>query len=99
MTSLSFTPMLEQALADGVDADALHGVHERLEGVREVQVVVDLVERRLARRAVLEVERADARLDLVRRGDRLRCGLGSGQAGQCQSGADHYYSVGGNWAG
>jgi hypothetical protein len=40
--------------------------------VREVEVVVDLVESCLARRTVLEVERADARLDLVGRCDRRR---------------------------
>ena len=33
-----------KALADGVAIHALEGVHERLEGVREVEVVVDLVD-------------------------------------------------------
>ena len=74
-----------QALADRVDADALKGVGERALRVREVDVVVDLVQGRLARCAVLEIERADAGFDFVRRGDRRRdCRrrLGGGQAGQ-----------------
>jgi hypothetical protein len=56
-----------QALAHGVDADALQRVGERSQRMRIVQVVVDLVERRLARLTVLELERADARLDRGRR--------------------------------
>jgi hypothetical protein len=43
---------------DRVDADALQRVDERLECVREVEVVVDLVQGCLARRAVLELKRA-----------------------------------------
>ena len=85
-------PGAQKALVEGAYADPLKGVHERLERVREVQVVIDLGDGVLARHAVLEVERADARLDFVRRGDRRRdCGgrLGGGQAGQCQHGAGH----------
>ena len=80
----------QKAFVDGVDADALHRVHERPERVREVQVVVDLVQCVLARRAVLEFEHAESRLDLVGRGDRGRdCAgrLGGGQPWRCQQGA------------
>ena len=35
-----------EALADGVDADALQRVHEGAERVREVEVIVDLVQGR-----------------------------------------------------
>ena len=90
MTSLSFTPMLMHALAQRVDADAAQVVHERAVGVGEVEVVVEFLGGRLARHAVLELERADARLDLVRRGDRRRdCGgrLCGGQVWQRQHGA------------
>ena len=47
----------------------MKGVRECALRVREVEVVVDLVEGRLARRAVLELEGADAGLDLVGRRD------------------------------
>jgi hypothetical protein len=47
-------------------------VHEGAVRVGEVEVVIDLVERGLARQSVLEVERADARFDFVRRGDGRR---------------------------
>src|SRR6266567_989139 len=55
-------PDAQKALMEGAYADPLQGVHERLEGVREVQVVIDLVDGLLARHAVLEVERADTRV-------------------------------------
>ena len=78
---------VEKASASGDQADTLHRVDERVVGVREVDVVVGLFQRGLARRAVLEFERADARLDFVRRGDRRR-DLGGGEAWQCQCDAD-----------
>ena len=89
--SLSLTPSVEKASACGDQADALHRVDERVVGVREVDVVVSLFQCGLARRAVLEVERAEPRLDFVRRGDRrrdCRCRLGGGQVGQHQCGTD-----------
>jgi hypothetical protein len=35
-------PGAQKALVEGADADPLKGVHKRLVGVREVQVVIDL---------------------------------------------------------
>ena len=61
-----------KSFVKGRYADTLVSVHERLEGVREVQIVIDLFNGFLARHAVLEVECADARLDLVRCGDLFR---------------------------
>ena len=63
---------VEKTSACGDDADALHRVDERVVGVREVDLVVGFFQRGFARRAVLEVERADDRIDLVGRGDRWR---------------------------
>jgi len=62
----------QETLAECMDADALQGVREHTKRMREVDVLVDLVQGRLAGRSVLELERADARLDLVRRGERRR---------------------------
>jgi hypothetical protein len=63
---------VHKTLAQGLDADALQRVSERAERVREVEVVVDLLDRRLARHAVLELQRADPCLDPVRRDERWR---------------------------
>jgi len=57
---------------EGAYADPLKGVGERRERLREIPVVIDLGDGVLARHAVLEVERADARLDFVRRAERRR---------------------------
>ena len=61
---------------DRLDADGLKGVRERALRVREVEIVVDLVKCGLARRAVLEVERADAGLDFGGRRDGIQRILG-----------------------
>jgi hypothetical protein len=90
MTSLSLNA--HHTLAYGVYADALHGVYERIVGVREIHLIVNLFQSGLARRAVLELQRADARLDFVRRGDRGgNCGgrLRGGYTGQCRYGAGY----------
>jgi hypothetical protein len=62
----------EISLADGLYADAPHGVHERLEGVREIEVVVDFRDGLCAGRPVLGFKRAGARFDFVGRGDGRR---------------------------
>ncbi len=59
-------------LSNGGHVHALEGIHKRLEGMCEVQVVVDFVQGLLARHAVLELHRADSRLYFVRRGNRRR---------------------------
>ena len=61
---------IEKAPVYCMKVDALHGVHECVEGMGEVQVIIDLVECLLARHAVREFERADSGLDLVGRRDR-----------------------------
>ena len=78
------------ALEDGRHGSALVGIHERLDAVHQVEVVVDLRNSLFAWCAVLELERAETRLQPVGRGDRRRDrrgGLGGGRAGQCQRGA------------
>src|SRR5208337_2169625 len=45
---------------------ALKGVHKRLRGVHEVEIVIDLLDRFLARSAILEIKRSKARLKSVR---------------------------------
>ena len=85
MTSLSFIPTLIMPLRKRVDADATQVVHERAVGVGEVEVVVELLGGRLARHAVLELERTDARLDLVGRDERWRDFGGLGEAGNSVS--------------
>jgi hypothetical protein len=54
---------VEKASARGDQADTLHRVNERVVCVREVHVVVNLLQCALARHTVLEFKRADARLD------------------------------------
>ena len=90
MTSLSLTPTLSMPLRMALMLTPCMVSMNASIRVREVEVVVDLVDGRLARRAVLELERADRGFDFVGRGDRGRdCGgrLRGGQAGQCQHGA------------
>jgi hypothetical protein len=58
-----------QPLAGGVKAHAPHVVRERAKCVNEIEVVVDLVQSRLARRAVFKFKRAEARIDFVWCGD------------------------------
>ena len=65
-------PYAEKAVADGGWAHGLEGVHEHAKRVREVEIVVNLVHVRRTRRTVPELERADARLDLVGRRDLRR---------------------------
>ena len=55
----------EKALADRIGGCAAVAVEERVEAAGEIQRVVDLVDGFGARRTVLELKRADARLDLV----------------------------------
>ena len=68
-TVLFGMPASSHALEDGRHRSALVGIHERLDAVHQVEVVVGLGDGLFARRAVLEFERADARIDLVWRGD------------------------------
>ena len=68
-----------QALEDGRHRSALVGVHERLDAVHQVEVVVGLGHGLFARCAVLVLQRADADLDFVRRGDRRRDCTAAGQ--------------------
>ena len=55
---------------NGKDANTLQGVRKRSYRIGEIDVVIDLLQGFLSWLAVVEVERADAGLDLVRRGDR-----------------------------
>ncbi|MNE49852.1 hypothetical protein D3C87_1602890 [compost metagenome] len=75
-----------QPLADGVDADALQGVRKRASCVREVQVIIDLIEGFLAGLAVLEFEGAKPRFDLGGRRDRLWDRLGPCAGSEQQAG-------------
>ncbi len=83
-----------QPLSDRLDADALQRVHEHLEGVREVEVVIHPMEGVCAWCAILELKRANSQLNLVRRdelrGDFSRLGDAAGEEGGC--GEKHHHS-------
>ena len=89
MTSLSFTPISLKALVDGGDAHAPEGVHERFEGVGDIQVVVDSVHGRRTGRSVLELKDAEAGFDPVwRRNGWGDCRLGEGFVAPVQNGCE-----------
>jgi hypothetical protein len=50
-------------------ADTLHGVDERIVGVREINLVIDFFHSGFVRCAIFEFEIANARLDLIRGDD------------------------------
>jgi len=75
-------PDAQRALVGGGHVHALERVHERFEGMGEVQMVVNLLHRLRGGHAVLELEHANGRLDFVRRGD--RCGR-LRERGQCRT--------------
>src|SRR6185436_20869185 len=83
-----FGPDAVEALTYRIRRRTGEAVHERVDAAHEVQAVIYLTDGVCARCAVLEFERTDDRLNLVRRSDlRGDCGVRLRHAGQCQRGA------------
>ncbi|MNN48218.1 hypothetical protein D3C81_1626870 [compost metagenome] len=69
-----------------MDTDALQSVRKRASRVREVQLLIDFVDRRLVRLAVQEFQRAEAGFALGGCRERLRDRLGPCAGSEQQAG-------------